>query len=42
MQEIAAGIGDVGVHFLDTDLRLLPVPAELLLVRHGSLITGQT
>ena len=41
VQEIAAGIGDLGVGFFNLGFRLFPVVAELLFVRHTPLILGE-
>ena len=41
VQEVFTGIGDAGVNLLDAGLRLLPVVAELDLMAHTSLVTGQ-
>ena len=41
VQEIAAGVGDLRVDFLDFSLGFLPIIAEFLLVRHAPLVFGE-
>ena len=41
VQEIAAGVGDFGVDFLNLSFRFFPVVAELLFVCHAPLVLGE-
>ena len=41
VQEIASGISDLGVDFLDFCLGFFPVMAEWLFVRHAPLVFGE-
>ena len=41
VQEIAAGVGDLRVNFLNVGLCFFPVVAELLFVRHAPLVFGE-
>ena len=41
VQEIAAGVSDLCMDFLDFCLGFFPVMAEFLLVRHAPLVLGE-